>query len=89
MNGTLVTGEAGRLAEILKGLGFEITETKNATSAGFAATRLRATNDVPDKITAGLKTTLLETYESVSLEPLATPSANAVIEIILGKKKTE
>ncbi len=89
LNGTLVTGEAGRLAEILKGLGFEITETKNATSAGFAATRLRATNDVPDKITAGLKTTLLETYESVSLEPLATPSANAVIEIILGKKKTE
>lgn len=88
LNGTLVTGEAGRLADELKAEGFDITETKNATAAGFAATRLRATSTVPDQITAQLKTELLKTYDAVSIEPLASPSGKAVIEIIIGKKKS-
>lgn len=88
LNGTLITGEAGKLADKLKAEGFDITDTKNATSAGFAATRLRATKEVPDKILTELKTTLLETYESVTDELLATPSGKADIQIIIGKKKT-
>lgn len=88
LNGTLVTGEAGRLAEKLKGLGFEVTETKNATTAGFVATRLRTVPGVPEPIISQLKTTLLETYESVSQESLATSSGKAVVEIIIGQKKS-
>lgn len=84
-NGTLVTGEAGKLAERLKTQGYEIKETKNATSAGFLATRLRILSTVPDKITADLKTLLLEDYKSVSIEPMATSAAQ--IEIIIGEKK--
>lgn len=86
-NGTLVTGEAGKLAEVLKAQGFPITDTKNATSAGFAATRLRVTSSIPASITSGLEKTLLETYESVSKEFVATISGTAKIEIIIGKKK--
>ncbi len=85
LNGTEVTGEAGRLAEELKTAGFQISGTKNATSSGFAATRLRAVPDVPEKILADLKTKLSQTYESVSVEKAATLSAQ--IEIIIGKKK--
>lgn len=88
LNGTLVAGEAGRLAEKLKGLGFQVTETKNATSAGFVATRLRTASTVPDKIMADLKTELLTTYESVVVEPLATSSGKELVEIIIGRKRT-
>lgn len=84
-NGTLVTGEAGKLGDKLKAKEFNILETKNATTAGFLATRLRILPAVPDKITADLKTLLLEDYKSVSLEPLATSSAQ--IEIIIGEKR--
>lgn len=86
-NGTLVTGEAVRLADVLKAQGFPITETKNATTAGFVATRILSVKTVPEKIIANLKTTLLETYESVNLEPVATFSGTTKLEIIIGKKK--
>ncbi len=93
LNGTLVEGEAGRLAAKLKDLGFDVTETKNATSAGFVATRLRVVTGVPDKIVATLKSALEQTYESVVVEPLVEPSAGSgqagavKVEIIIGKKK--
>jgi len=85
LNGTLVTGEAGRLAETLKGLGYEITETKNATTAGFVATRLRLAKSVPAKIADSLKAELLKTYESVAIEEFDDP--NLKVEIVIGIKK--
>jgi hypothetical protein len=88
LNGTLVAGEAGRLAEKLKSLGFPVTETKNATSAGFVATRLRTTPTVPDKIVAELKTELLTAYESVVVEPQTASAGPALIEIVIGRKRT-
>ena len=89
LNGTFVTGEAGRAAEKLKALGFEITETKNATSAGFAATRIRPSKSVPEKIVAELKTVLLETYKETAIEPISDSSVSGklLIEIIIGEKK--
>lgn len=84
-NGTLVTGEAGRLAETLKGLGYDVTETKNATTAGFVATRLRVSKSVPAKISDALKSELLKTYESVTIEDFDDPKLK--IEIIVGQKK--
>lgn len=88
LNGTLVTGEAGRLADKLKAAGYNITETKNATAAGFLATRLRIFPAVPDKITADLKTLLLADYNSVAIEPLASASGQIYqVEIIIGEKK--
>lgn len=95
LNGTLVEGEAGKLAEKLKGLGFDVVETKNATSSGFVTTKLRPASDVPNKIVTSLKTTLEETYETVFVEPfdsaqgksLASVSGEVKIEIIIGKKK--
>lgn len=87
LNGTLVTGEASKLAEKLKVAGYAISETKNATSAGFVTTKLRTTATTPEKLTTDLKTTLLADYDSVNLEPVATLSGNAKIEIIIGKKK--
>jgi len=87
LNGTLVEGEAGRLADLIKAKGFTITETKNATSAGFVATRIRTTSDVPTKIVDTIKLALDDTYESVNLEPLASDSAGVKIEVIIGKKK--
>ncbi|MBI3887833.1 LytR C-terminal domain-containing protein [Candidatus Microgenomates bacterium] len=86
-NGTSVSGEAGRLAEKIKGLGFTITETKNATTAGFVVTRLRVTKSTPTKISNTLKNLLLESYESVNLETVATFSGTAKVEVIIGKKK--
>lgn len=90
LNGTLVTGEAARAADKLKGLGFDIAETKNATSAGFLATRIRPSKSVPDKIIAILKTSLLETYESTVIEPIpdSSVSGKLLIEIIIGQKKS-
>jgi len=85
-NGTLVTGEAGKLSEILKNQGYEITGTANATAAGFVATRLRYTPEVPEKILDQIKNSLLETYQSVNSEPVATFSGQNVIQIIIGKK---
>ncbi|MCL4390328.1 MAG: LytR C-terminal domain-containing protein [Patescibacteria group bacterium] len=86
LNGTLVTGEAGRLADTLKGDGYTVLDAKNATSAGFTTTKILATSDVPEKIVAGLQTLLLQTYQTVAVEPLASTSAE--IEIIIGVKKS-
>lgn len=87
LNGTLIEGEAGRLADKIKAEGFAVSETKNATTAGFVATRLRITKDVPDKITATVKAILDKVYESTNVEGLASGSAGVKIEIIIGKKK--
>jgi len=85
LNGTLVTGEAGRLGDTLKTAGYPVLETKNATSGGFVNTRLRVVSDVPEKIVENLQTILTATYSGVSVEPLASDSAR--IEIIIGTKK--
>ncbi len=94
LNGTLVEGEAGRLADKIKELGFEIKETKNATTAGFVTSRLRTAADVPTTITEKIKAVLTELYDSVSVESLpagrqdlASDSAGVKIEVIIGKKK--
>lgn len=87
LNGTLVEGEAGRLSTKLKDLGFEVVETRNATTAGFVATRLRTTANVPAKIADMVKAALVDTYESITPELLASDSAGVKIEVILGKKK--
>ncbi|MBI3558907.1 LytR C-terminal domain-containing protein [Candidatus Gottesmanbacteria bacterium] len=101
LNGTLVTGEAGKLADKLRAAGYNILETKNATTAGFLATRLRILLASPtggpavsDKITADLKTLLLADYKSVSIEPLPAgrqdlATSSAQIEIIIGEKITK
>lgn len=86
LNGTLVEGEAGRLATKLKDLGFEVVETKNATSSGFTTTKLRVVKDTPEKIVSTLKSTLLETYDSVAVEELSDEKVK--VEIIIGKKKS-
>ncbi len=85
LNGTLVAGEAGRAADSLKNLGYDVTDTGNATAAGFVATRLRVTSDVPQQIIDQLKTTLLQTYDSVSQEGLSDDQVK--IEVIIGQKK--
>lgn len=85
LNGTLLEGEAGRLATKLKDLGFDVTETKNATASAFVASRLRVNSDVPTKIIDDLKAELLTTYDSVQVESLSDEAVG--IEIIIGKKK--
>lgn len=85
LNGTLVTGEAAKLAEKLKEQSYDVGETKNATTAGFVTTRLRVDKTVPDKVTATLKTFLLEVYETVAIEPLEDQTVK--IEIIIGRIK--
>lgn len=86
LNGTTVTGEAGRAGDSLKALGFDVVETKNATASGFVATRLRVAADVPQEISDQIKTTLLNTYASVNVETLVDDAVK--IEVIVGKKKT-
>lgn len=88
LNGTLVEGEAGRLGTKLTDLGFDVVEKKNATTAGFVATRLRAAADVPAKIVDLAKTVLTDAYETVNQEALASDSAGVKIEVIIGKKKS-
>lgn len=85
LNGTTVAGEAGRAGEAIAALGFDVTETKNATVSGFEATRLRSVSGVPKEIIDQLNTALLGTYESVSLESLVDDTVK--IEVIVGKKK--
>lgn len=86
LNGTLVAGEAGKFGDVLKGMGYPIVETKNATTSGFVNTRLRVATDVPQKIIESLKGTILTTYSGVLVEPMASDSAK--IEIIIGTKKS-
>lgn len=85
LNGTLVTGEAGRLADTLKSAGFEVTETKNATSSAFIATQLRVNSDVPESIVDQLKTLLSETYQTVESNTFS--DSTVQVEIIIGRKK--
>lgn len=85
LNGTTVAGEAAAFGEVLTKQGFNVIETANATTSGFAATRLMTDTTVPESIIDSLKTTILDTYKSVSLEPLATSAAQ--IQIIIGEKK--
>lgn len=85
LNGTTVPGEAGKLAESLKAMGFDVVETKNATASGFLATRLRTVAGVPETIIEQIKSSLLKEYESVSLEGLTDEKVD--IEVIIGKKK--
>ena len=93
LNGTLVTGEAGRLGETLTGLGFDVVKTGNATAAGFVNTRLRVTADVPAKVVDDVKSQILTVYQGVTVEPLSAPvtesgaTQSAKIEVIIGKKK--
>lgn len=84
LNGTTVAGEAGRAGEAITALGFDVTETTNATATGFAATRLRTTAEVPQEIIDQIKTALLTTYESVNMETLVDDVVK--IEVIVGKK---
>lgn len=85
LNGTLVTGEAGKLGDKLKALGFEITQTKNATSSAFTDTKLIVGDKTPAKITDTIKSSLLETYDNVVTEPTSTSSS--ILTVIIGKKK--
>lgn len=85
LNGTTVAGEAAAFGETLSALGFEVIETANATTSGFVATRLLTVPEVPQSIIDQLKSTILETYESVSEEPLS--SGSAQIQVIIGVKK--
>jgi hypothetical protein len=87
LNGTLVAGEAARLAEKLKEAGYQGTETANATASGFVATRLRPVSGVSEKTVAELKTLLLETYEAVTVEAGADLLEGAKIEIVIGSKR--
>lgn len=85
LNGTLVEGEAGRAAGKIKEKGFEIKETKNATSSAFVATKLRVATGVPENIVAMVKTVLQESYQTVVVEGLVDESVK--MEVIVGKKK--
>lgn len=85
LNGTTVTGEAGKLGEALKGQGFVIEESKNATNSAFVTTKLRLAADVPEKIAAQIEKDLLATYEMVVREPLVDPVVK--VEVIIGRKK--
>lgn len=84
LNGTGVTGEAGRLGASLKNLGYEVVETKNASNSAFTTTKLRVNEDVSEKAIADLKSTLLKTYQSVEVEIFQDPKVS--VEIIIGKK---
>lgn len=85
LNGTTVTGEAGKLGDSLKEKGFVIEETKNATNSAFVMTKLRLAGDVPEKIAAEIETDLLATYETVVRELLVDPVVK--VEVIIGQKK--
>lgn len=85
LNGTAVTGEAGKLAETLKAQGFVVTETKNATNSAFVVTKLRVDATVPEKITAMIESSLLTVYQTVVREPLVDSAVK--VEVIIGKKK--
>jgi len=85
LNGTSVSGEAGRLATKVTALGFTISETKNASTSGFVTTKLRVDSTVPTTMQTDLQTLLSGTYEKVVVEPLI--DAAVKIEIIIGKKK--
>ncbi len=86
LNGTRVTGEAGRLAETLKAEGFNIVETKNASNSAFVTTKLLVTSGVPEQIINRLKETISQTYEVVEVETQS--GSDNKIEVIIGKKKS-
>lgn len=87
LNGTLVTGEAGRLSDKVKDAGYSVFSTKNASKNDYSATLLRLSDKFSVEMVAELKTLLEATYETVELDKTP-PSASSVDgEIIIGRKK--
>lgn len=88
LNGSGITGEAGKLKTSLTTAGFNVSGTGNATSTGFTKTVIKAKADVPAAFLIKLAETLKKTYELDVNQTLATSSTDTV-QIVIGSSKAK
>jgi hypothetical protein len=85
LNGTPTTGAAGKLADKIKGLGWQIDKTGNATNSAVAVSYVRIKKGVPDEVISTLISDVTD-YEAASSSSSLTLSDKADLEFVIGKK---
>lgn len=86
LNGSGITGEAGRLKTSLTAAGFTVSATGNATSNDFTKTIIKAKADVPEAFLTKLTETLGKTYELDKNQVLPASSSD-MVQVVVGSTK--
>lgn len=87
LNGSGISGEAGRVKSLLETSGFTVKNTANADSYDFTDTEITYSADVSTAWLEKLKTELAKKY--VLKEPVSGKVTGADVEVIVGSSKAE
>ncbi len=87
LNGSGISGEAGRAKTLLEGDGFKVKSTGNASAYDFTTTEITYSQTVSTAWLAKLKTELAKKY--AIKEPMAGKVTGADVEVIVGSSKAE
>lgn len=87
LNGSGISGEAGRVKVILEGAGFVVKNTANADSYDFTSTEITYSSNVNTAWLEKLKTELAKKY--ALKEPVIGKITGADVEIVVGSSKAE
>lgn len=85
LNGSGRIGEASKVADLLKPVGFKIINTGNASRYDYQETLIQTTDKVPQNVIELVVSTLSEDYQTKLGDPLKTPSPYDII-ITVGSK---
>lgn len=85
LNGTTTAGAAGKLAEKLKELGWQIDKTGNNSDQTIEETTIKAKPGTPDYVIEGLQKDLTD-YSAASSSANLKATDKADLEIVIGKK---
>lgn len=86
LNGSGIAGEAGKVAKLLEGVGFQDIETRNADSFDFTKSQVRLKSRAPEDTFDTIKKALGDNYEVVLADPLPEDEDYDVV-VIVGKKE--
>lgn len=86
LNGSGISGEAGKVKTILTTTGFKVGSTGNAATYDYTKTLIKAKSDVDAAFVSQLSTALGKTYLIDSSQTLATSSADEV-QVVVGSSK--
>lgn len=86
LNGSGISGEASRVKKLLTDAEYSVASVGNASSSAYKATVVQAKTDVSKEWVSELRTFLLKSYETVTVEKLEA-SASSKVVVILGNIK--
>ena len=86
LNGSSISGEAGRQKDSLEGLGFTVSGVANADNSDYTDTIIRAKEEVDKDFLDKLKSVLESTFTLGDFENLSDDASTPIV-IIIGTKK--